>query len=180
MGLLLRAKVRERRREHREARKDYERAVALDPALADTALWDALGGRKDPPEEEGDAAEAKKDEAVTFAQVGGLEDLKERIRMRIVHPFQRPELFKAYGKKVGGGVLFYGPPGCGKTFLARATAGECGAHFMAVGAARGARHVDRQLRAPAPRPLRRGPAPRARRCSSSTRSTPSGCSARSW
>jgi SpoVK/Ycf46/Vps4 family AAA+-type ATPase len=133
MGLLLRAKVRERRREHREARKDYERAVALDPALADTALWDALGGRKEAPEEEGESAEAKKDEAVTFAQVGGLEELKERIRMRIVHPFQRPELFKAYGKRVGGGVLFYGPPGCGKTFLARATAGECGAHFMAVG-----------------------------------------------
>jgi SpoVK/Ycf46/Vps4 family AAA+-type ATPase len=53
--------------------------------------------------------------------------------MRIVHPFQKPELFKAYGKKGGGGMLFYGPPGCGKTFLARATAGECGAHFMAVG-----------------------------------------------
>lgn len=131
MGLLLRAKVRERRREHREARKDYERAVALDPSLADTSLWDALvpAGEEEAAGEEAPA----KDAPMTFAQVGGLDELKERIRMRIVHPFARPELFKAYGKRVGGGVLFYGPPGCGKTFLARATAGECGAHFMPVG-----------------------------------------------
>ncbi|MEZ4394220.1 MAG: ATP-binding protein [Polyangiales bacterium] len=132
LGLLLRAKVRERRREHREARKDYERAVALDPSLSDTALWDALGKREadaEPDDDEASEPEAK----VDFSTVGGLDELKERIRMRIVHPFQRPELFKAYGKRVGGGVLFYGPPGCGKTFLARATAGECGAHFMAVG-----------------------------------------------
>ena len=131
MGLLLRAKVRERRREHREARKDYERAVALDPSLADASLWDALvpAGEEEAAGEEAPA----KDAPMTFAQVGGLDELKERIRMRIVHPFARPELFKAYGKRVGGGVLFYGPPGCGKTFLARATAGECGAHFMPVG-----------------------------------------------
>jgi SpoVK/Ycf46/Vps4 family AAA+-type ATPase len=131
MGLLLRAKVRERRREHREARKDYERAVALDPTLADTKLWDALvPAGETAAEDEGAVA---KEGPAGFAQVGGLEELKERIRMRIVHPFARPELFKAYGKRVGGGVLFYGPPGCGKTFLARATAGECGAHFMPVG-----------------------------------------------
>lgn len=131
MGLLLRAKVRERRREHREARKDYESAVSLDASLADTALWDALDRRHDEVDEiAGDEAPPA---AVNFGTVGGLDELKERIRMRIVHPFQHPELFKAYGKRVGGGVLFYGPPGCGKTFLARATAGECGAHFMAVG-----------------------------------------------
>jgi SpoVK/Ycf46/Vps4 family AAA+-type ATPase len=70
---------------------------------------------------------------VSFADVGGLDDVKERIRMRIVLPFQKPELFAAFGKKGGGGMLFYGPPGCGKTFLARATAGECGAHFVSVG-----------------------------------------------
>lgn len=70
--------------------------------------------------------------AVTFAQVGGLEELKEQIRMNILYPFQQPALFKSFGRKVGGGLLLYGPPGCGKTFLARATAGECNAHFINI------------------------------------------------
>lgn len=69
---------------------------------------------------------------VNFADVGGLDALKDDIRMRIVQPFQKPEIFKAYGKKQGGGILLYGPPGCGKTLLARATAGEVGADFISV------------------------------------------------
>lgn len=68
-------------------------------------------------------------ERITFADVGGMEELKEQIRMNILYPFQHPEMFAAYGKKVGGGILLYGPPGCGKTYLARATAGELGANF---------------------------------------------------
>jgi len=51
----------------------------------------------------------------------------------VLYPLKRPDLYKAFGKKVGGGLLLYGPPGCGKTFLARATAGEAGIHFVAVG-----------------------------------------------
>lgn len=71
--------------------------------------------------------------ALGFAAVGGMERVKEEIRMKIILPLQNPELFQAYGKKIGGGILLYGPPGCGKTFLARATAGEVRASFLAVG-----------------------------------------------
>lgn len=71
-------------------------------------------------------------ERITFADVGGLDGLKEDIRMKVVLPYRRPDLFAAYGKKAGGGLLLYGPPGCGKTLLARATAGECDAAFLNV------------------------------------------------
>lgn len=70
---------------------------------------------------------------VCFADVGGMEDLKEAARMQIILPFQKPELFAKYGKRAGGGMLLYGPPGCGKTYFAKAVAGECGAAFFAVG-----------------------------------------------
>ncbi|MEL6926542.1 MAG: ATP-binding protein, partial [Bacteroidota bacterium] len=50
-----------------------------------------------------------------------------------IHPLEHPEIYKAYGKKIGGGVLMYGPPGCGKTHLARATAGQINANFISVG-----------------------------------------------
>ncbi len=70
---------------------------------------------------------------LSFADVGGMERVKEEVRMKIILPLKQPELFKAYGKKIGGGILMYGPPGCGKTFLARATAGEVKAGFLAVG-----------------------------------------------
>jgi transitional endoplasmic reticulum ATPase len=70
---------------------------------------------------------------LNFADVGGMERVKEEIRMKIILPLKQPDLFKAYGKKAGGGILLYGPPGCGKTFMARATAGEVNAGFLAVG-----------------------------------------------
>ncbi len=70
---------------------------------------------------------------ITFANVGGMEELKEEIRMKIIYPLTNPALYKAYGKRAGGGILMYGPPGCGKTFLARATAGEVQANFISVG-----------------------------------------------
>jgi transitional endoplasmic reticulum ATPase len=71
--------------------------------------------------------------SVSFADVGGMSAVKEEIRMKIIYPLQKAELFKQYGKKTGGGVLLYGPPGCGKTLLARATAGEIKATFLSIG-----------------------------------------------
>ena len=70
---------------------------------------------------------------VKFADVGGMNAVKEDIRMKIIYPLQNAELFKQYGKKIGGGVLLYGPPGCGKTLLSRATAGEIKATFLSIG-----------------------------------------------
>ena len=70
---------------------------------------------------------------IDFGDVGGMEELKEEIRLKIIYPLQHPEMYKAYGKAAGGGILMYGPPGCGKTYLARATAGEIKAGFISVG-----------------------------------------------
>ena len=69
---------------------------------------------------------------VSFDDVGGLADVKKAINRLIVQPLQRPDLFEKYGKKIGGGVLLYGPPGCGKTMMAKATASELGLPFYNV------------------------------------------------
>lgn len=69
---------------------------------------------------------------VTFADVAGLERVKEQIRLRMVYPFTHPEQAEHYGVRSGGGVLLYGPPGTGKTLLARAVAGEIDAAFFTV------------------------------------------------
>lgn len=69
---------------------------------------------------------------ITFDDVGGLADVKKQINRRIVTPFKKPALFAKFRRKAGGGVLLFGPPGCGKTLLARATAGECEARFVNV------------------------------------------------
>jgi len=70
---------------------------------------------------------------IGFKDIGGMNHIKEEIAMKIIKPLEHKELYEAYGKKVGGGILLYGPPGCGKTHLARATAGEIKANFINVG-----------------------------------------------
>jgi transitional endoplasmic reticulum ATPase len=69
---------------------------------------------------------------ITFKDIGGMEEVIERIRMNIIYPFKNPEIFRKFNKRPGGGILMYGPPGCGKTHIARATAGECGAVFIPI------------------------------------------------
>ena len=71
-------------------------------------------------------------ERISFDSVGGLESVKKTIYKKIILPYQKPTLFQRFKKRVGGGILLYGPPGCGKTLLARATAGECNADFFNV------------------------------------------------
>jgi SpoVK/Ycf46/Vps4 family AAA+-type ATPase len=72
-------------------------------------------------------------ERIRFADIAGLDDLKRTVRLQIIEPFLKPGVFAKFKKRAGGGVLLYGPPGCGKTMLARAVATECNAEFMSVG-----------------------------------------------
>ncbi len=74
----------------------------------------------------------KKKPTTKFSDVAGLEELKERIKLKVIEPLKNPELFKLFGKKFGGGILMYGPPGCGKSFIAEATAGEAKVHYFNV------------------------------------------------
>jgi AAA+ superfamily predicted ATPase len=69
---------------------------------------------------------------LTLADVAGLDEVKKRLEAAFLAPMRNPELRKLYGKSLRGGLLLYGPPGCGKTFVARAVAGELGARFITV------------------------------------------------
>lgn len=80
-----------------------------------------------------DAMTFLKKPTINFSDVGGMEKIKEEIDLKIIKPLLHKDLYKAYGKKIGGGILLYGPPGCGKTHIARATAGEINANFINVG-----------------------------------------------
>ncbi|KAG8695011.1 hypothetical protein FRC09_009444 [Ceratobasidium sp. 395] len=70
---------------------------------------------------------------VSWADIGALKGIREELEMAVVWPIRRPELFADLGVGTGGrGVLLWGPPGCGKTLLAKAVAGESGANFISV------------------------------------------------
>lgn len=134
--------------EAQQAVYQYRRGVEMDPSVADSALAERLGIDADEEEsevvegriratlegeEEGTPGVELEKPDLKFKDVGGMEKLKEEIQLKIILPLTHPDLYKAYGKKAGGGILMYGPPGCGKTYLARATAGEINASFIAVG-----------------------------------------------
>jgi SpoVK/Ycf46/Vps4 family AAA+-type ATPase len=70
---------------------------------------------------------------ITLDDVGGLKDVKQRLQQSFLTPMKNPEMRRMYGASLRGGLLLWGPPGCGKTFLARAVAGELGAGFISVG-----------------------------------------------
>ncbi|HET6248239.1 MAG TPA: ATP-binding protein [Tepidisphaeraceae bacterium] len=94
------------------------------------------GGNSQASESEGEASAqqwiVKEKSTIRFADVAGLEDVKEDIRLKMIYPFEHPELAEKFGIRAGGGVLMYGPPGTGKTMLAKATAGEIEATFFRI------------------------------------------------
>jgi len=144
-----------------EAVNHYQRALEKDAGLKDKSLEDRLGikegGRVEnktadgsprrqaataggelheydlEDEDDNEFASLVESAGIDFNDVGGMDAVKEQIRMKIIYPLQHPETFKAYGKKTGGGILLYGPPGCGKTYIARATAGQINARFIPIG-----------------------------------------------
>ena len=70
--------------------------------------------------------------AIKLDDVGGLEDVKRRLEASFLGPLRNPDLRRLYGKTLGGGLLLYGPPGCGKSYLARALAGELDAGLVSI------------------------------------------------
>lgn len=69
---------------------------------------------------------------LTFKDVAGLKDLKEEIWLKVIAPLKFPKIYHLFKKNVGGGILMYGPPGCGKSLIAEATAGEANVAFFHV------------------------------------------------
>jgi len=148
-ALVVRARALHALGEQAAAVAAYDAAVARNPTVEDRDLRAQLGAtvrdhggagpvrlrvvsNDDTDRSELDRLIHPQAPPVTFADVGGLDDIKQQIERRIILPFQKPSLFARFKKKAGGGILVYGPPGCGKTLLARATAGQCNASFLNV------------------------------------------------
>lgn len=122
-----------------EAQNSYQEILLLDPGYTNEDFDAKLKATHSPmPDDydddfvDEDALRFLKKPDTSFADVGGMQKVKDEISMKIIKPLEHEELYKAYGKKIGGGILMYGPPGCGKTHLARATAGEINANFINV------------------------------------------------
>lgn len=152
---LLYARLLLRQGELDRAGTAYREAVKQDPKLSEDELDQVLGGDPEAEQDEPLPWDEDVDEQgrmlarretqdpgmfidiekpdVDFNDVGGMDGIKDEIRIKIIEPLNHPEIYEAYGKKIGGGILLYGPPGCGKTHIARATAGQIDAGFMPVG-----------------------------------------------
>lgn len=136
---LVYAKVLVKENQLPQAVKIYQTALMMNPELKDEQIEAALKQPQFANDDE--MLDSILDEAnnfmekpdINFADVGGMERVKDEIEIKIIRPLQHPELYEAYGKKIGGGILLYGPPGCGKTYLAKATAGQVKAKFMKIG-----------------------------------------------
>lgn len=129
-----------------KAQEVYKTLLSLYPTFTDAELDEALRmpathEQRDEDDEEDEDYQSipienywvmQKPE-IGFADVGGMDKVKKEIELKILKPLLHPELYKAYGKKIGGGILLYGPPGCGKTYIAKATAGEVNATFITIG-----------------------------------------------
>ncbi|MEV2243761.1 ATP-binding protein [Streptomyces sp. NPDC049970] len=101
---------------------------AVPPRFAETPV--RADGQDDSADAE--AWDVEEPGSLRLADVGGMQDVKDRLEAAFLAPLRNPELRKLYGKSLRGGLLLYGPPGCGKTFVARAVAGELGAAFLSV------------------------------------------------
>lgn len=69
---------------------------------------------------------------VKWDDIGGLVECKRDLKELVMFPIEHPHFFEKFGLSPARGVLFYGPPGCGKTLLAKAIATECSANFICI------------------------------------------------
>ena len=115
---------------HRRALDGLTRAVPVAPPQKTAAGEEERPALRLVQEDEEDEAAPP---PITFADVAGMDEAKQRLTRSFLLPLRNPGLVKQFGRTVSGGLMLYGPPGCGKTFLARALAGEIGARFVNVG-----------------------------------------------
>ena len=131
-----------------DAVKDYNKALELNPNLEEAKQHlelakSKMSGEYVPSEssipttgpgqgKEVDTAKFLTKPDMSFADVAGMEKLKEELREAVVYPLKRPDLAEEYGVLGGGGILLYGPPGCGKSYVMKASAGECEVNFLNV------------------------------------------------
>src|SRR3989338_931239 len=123
---------------------DYDKAIELNPNFTEAISHREIekgkrvgGGAPDntaggaPGQNQGiNAVKLLQKPNMKFVDVAGMHKMKEEINESIIYPLVKPELARKYGKFAGGGIMLYGPPGCGKTFIVKAAAGECEAAFI--------------------------------------------------